>query len=169
MSQYFLAQLNMSKLKAPIDSPLLADFVGNLDRINALAEQSPGFVWRLKDESGSATSLRPFGEEYIVNMSVWKDVAALSDYAFKSGHVEIMRRRREWFERLIEATVVLWWVPRDHRPTTAEAKVRLELLRKDGPSPQAFTFKNAYLPPDAITNGNEPVGENSWDDTCPAT
>lgn len=113
MSQpYHLAQLNIAKKKAPLESPEMADFVNNLERINTLAEQAPGFVWRLKDESGNATALaNPFGDEMIVNMSVWQSVDALREYAFKSAHVEIMRRRREWFERMDEAYAVLWWVP----------------------------------------------------------
>ena len=94
MSNYRLAQINIAKLKAPIDSPELEDFVDNLDRINALAEGSDGFVWRLKGEGNDATSLRPFGDDVIVNMSVWRDVEALKDFAYRSGHVEIMRRRR---------------------------------------------------------------------------
>lgn len=90
MSGYQLAQLNIAMMKAPLESPLMVDFVGNLDRINALAEQSPGFVWRLKDDEGNATAIRPFGDEVLVNMSVWTDVQSLSNYAFRSAHVEIM-------------------------------------------------------------------------------
>ena len=147
MTQHVLAQLNIARLKAPMDSPDLADFVANLDRINALAESAPGFVWRLEEESGNATALRPFGDDCIVNMSTWKDVASLSDYAFRSGHVEIMRRRREWFVPMEEAYAVLWWVPRGHHPDTTEAKERLEHLRVHGPSARAFTFKSAFPPP----------------------
>jgi hypothetical protein len=164
MSQYRLVQLNIAKMKAPIESPSMADFVANLDRINLLAEQSPGFVWRLKDETGSAVTLRPFGEDYIVNMSVWTDVAALSNYAFKSGHVEIMRRRREWFERMTEAFAVLWWVPKSHVPSATEAKERLEHLRKFGATPHAFTFKEAFPAPDA-NNAAQVLTSN---DACPA-
>ncbi|MCG2586805.1 DUF3291 domain-containing protein [Massilia sp. TS11] len=149
MSAFQLAQLNIATMKAPLDSPTMADFVGNLDRINALAEQSPGFVWRLKDEAGDATAIRPFGDEVLINMSVWRDVASLSEFAFRSAHVEIMRRRREWFERMGEAYAVLWWVPAGHHPTAAEAAERLALLQAQGPSPQAFTFRSAFPPPDA--------------------
>jgi hypothetical protein len=164
MSNYQLAQLNIAALKAPLDSPELKDFVDNLDRINALAEGSPGFVWRLKGDGNDATSLRPLGEEIIVNMSVWRDVAALRDFAYRSGHVEIMRRRREWFTRMAEAYMVLWWVPAGHEPTMAEAVERLTSLRQQGPSAQAFTFGEAFSPPDA------PAGEvnRSLGDTCPA-
>lgn len=165
MSQYRLAQLNIAKMKEPLESPSMSDFVANLDRINALAEQAPGFLWRLKDEAGNAVSLRPFGADFIVNMSVWTDVASLSNYAFKSGHVDIMRRRREWFERMVEAYAVLWWVPKDHRPSVAEAKERLDHLQKFGATPQAFTFKEAFPAPDA-RNATTPF---TSDDACPAT
>ncbi|GAB3252014.1 DUF3291 domain-containing protein [Chitinimonas naiadis] len=164
MSQYQLAQLNIAQLKAPMDSPFMADFVANLDRINTLAEQSPGFVWRLKDESGDATALRPFEEDIIVNMSVWTDVAALSNYAFKSAHVEIMRRRREWFDRMAEAYAVLWWIPAGHIPTATEAKERLEHLKRHGASPYAFSFKDAYPTPDAPT----PQQARDESEACPA-
>ena len=164
MSNYQLAQLNIAALKAPLDSPELKDFVDNLDRINALAEGSPGFVWRLKGDGNDATSLRPLGEEIIVNMSVWRDVAALRDFAYRSGHVEIMRRRREWFTRMAEAYMVLWWVPAGHEPTMAEAVERLTLLRQQGPTAQAFTFGEAFSAPDA-SDGEE---RSSLGDTCPA-
>ena len=121
MSNYQLAQLNVATLKAPLDSPELKDFVDNLDRINALAESSPGFVWRLMGDGNDATSLRPLGDNVIVNMSVWRDVAALQDYVYKSAHTSIMKRRREWFTRMAEAYMVLWWVPAGHVPTLEEA------------------------------------------------
>lgn len=148
MSGYQLAQMNIAEMRATLESPLMADFVNNLDKINALAEHSPGFVWRLEDENGSAVAIRPFGDEYIVNMSVWTDIASLSHDAFKSGHVEIMRRRREWFQPMKEAHAVLWWVTAGHRPAVAEAKTKLDHLRSHGPGPLAFTFKQSYLPPD---------------------
>ena len=164
MSNYQLAQLNIATLKAPLDSPELKDFVDNLDRINALAETSAGFVWRLVGDGNDATSLRPFGDDIIVNMSVWRDVEALKDFAYRSGHVEIMRRRREWFTRMVEAYMVLWWVPAGHEPTLAEAAARLELLRRQGPTPGAFNFGEAYPAPDAGAG----AASVSLDDTCPA-
>jgi hypothetical protein len=165
MSNYQLAQLNIAAAKAPLDSPVMADFVGNLDRINALAEQSPGFVWRLQTEDGNATSLRPFGDDILVNISVWQDVALLNHFAFKTAHVEIMRRRTEWFERMKEAYVVLWWVPKGHQPTTAEARAKLDLLRERGPTPEAFTFRQAFPPPD-VAPAQAPF---AFGDECPAT
>jgi hypothetical protein len=112
MSRYQLAQLNIAELRAPLDSPELKDFVDNLDRINALAEGSTGFVWRLMGDGNDATSLRPMGENIIVNMSVWKNVVSLRDFVYKSAHVAILRRKREWFTRMAEAYMCLWWVNR---------------------------------------------------------
>ena len=165
MSAYELAQLNIAVMKEPLESPRMADFVANLERINALAESSPGFVWRLQTDEGDATALRPLGEETLVNVSVWKDVAALNKYVYQSAHVEIMRRRKEWFERMREAYVVLWWVPRGHRPTVGEAIAKLELLRAKGPTGEAFTFRRAFRPPDAA----QPGAPFEFGDECPAT
>ena len=165
MSGYELAQMNVALMKEPLESPSMADFVANLDRINALAESSPGFVWRLKSDDGNATAFRPLGEETLVNVSVWKDVASLNKYVYQSAHVEIMRRRKEWFERMREAWVVLWWVPKGHRPAIAEAIAKLELLRAKGPTTEAFTFKRAFLPPDAA----QPSAPFEFGDECPAT
>jgi len=164
MSDYQLAQLNVAALKAPLDSPELKDFVDNLDRINALAEAAPGFAWRLVGEGNDATALRPLGEDVIVNMSVWSDVNALRDFAYKSAHVEIMRRRREWFTRMADAYMVLWWVPKGHEPTVTEAVARLTLLRERGPTAEAFTFAEAFGPPDADIAGRP----FSFKDGCPA-
>lgn len=149
MSGYQLAQLNVAVMREPLESPVMADFVANLDRVNALAENSAGFIWRLQTEDGDATAMRPMGEDTLVNMSVWSDVESLSKYVYGSMHVDVMRRRKEWFERMREAFVVLWWVPRGHRPTIAEAIARLELLRSKGPTAEAFTFRKAFPPPDA--------------------
>ena len=164
MSAYELAQLNVALMKEPLESPTMADFVNNLDRINALAESSPGFVWRLKTEGGDATALRPMGEDTLVNLSVWKDVPSLNSFVYQSAHVEIMRRRKEWFERMKEAWVVLWWVPKGHRPTVQEAIAKLELLRSKGPTEQAFTFKKAFAAPDAA----RPSQPFAFGDECPA-
>jgi hypothetical protein len=163
MARHELAQLNVAVMREPLESPAMADFVANLDRINDLAERSPGFVWRLQTDEGDATALRPLGEDTIVNMSVWRDVEALSDYVYQSAHVEIMRRRREWFERMRAAYLVLWWVPVGHRPSVAEAVARLETLRRDGPTPKAFNFRVAFAAPDAAASGRSFVGGE-----CPA-
>ena len=166
MSAYELAQLNIGVIRGPMDSPVMAEFVANLDRINALAERSPGFVWRLQTEEGNATSIRPFEDENIaVNLSVWRDVASLGAYVYSSAHVEIMRRRREWFQRMQEAYLVLWWVPKGHRPSVAEAIAKLDLLRAKGPTPEAFTFRQAFAPPDAA----QTQAPATFGGECPAT
>ena len=149
MSAFQLAQLNIANLREPLEAPSMADFVANLDRINGLAEQAPGFVWRLKDEAGNATALRPFGPLTIVNLSVWQDVASLHRFAFESAHAGILRRRREWFDRMSVAYAVLWWVPQGHHPTEHEAAQRLEHLRADGATAHAFTFKESWPSPAA--------------------
>jgi len=164
MSAFHLAQLNVAHLKAPLDSPLLADFVGNLDRINALAESASGFIWRLQTPEGDATALRPAGPDTIVNMSVWTDVSSLSAFVFKSGHVDILKRRKEWFERMADAYTVLWWVPKGAIPTIDEALAKLDHLRSHGPSPEAFTFRTAAPPPDMPLSSSEQL-----QDECPAT
>ena len=164
MSNYQLAQLNIAHLKAPLDSPELKDFVDNLDRINALAEDSPGFVWRLKGDGNDATALRPMGEDVIVNMSVWRDVESLKNFVYRSAHVQIMKRKREWFMRMAETHMALWWLPTGHEPTLAEALAKLALLREKGPSPVAFNFVSAFAAPDADVAG----APFSFRDSCPA-
>ncbi len=151
MASHQLVQLNVARLLAPLDSPVLADFVANLDRINALAEQSDGFVWRLQDEDGNATAIRPFGPELLVNLSVWRDVDALRRFVMHSDHLAIMRRSGEWFERMDEASMVLWWVPAGHRPDLDEAAERLDRLRRDGPTADAFGFRHRFGAP--VTSG----------------
>ncbi len=166
MSRFELAQLNVGVIKGPMDSPVMAEFSANLDRINALADRSSGFVWRLQTEDGDATAIRPYGDaDILVNMSVWKDLESLSRYVYDSEHVQIMRRRREWFERMDKAYLVLWWVPQGHRPSVAEALARLETLRSNGPGPEAFTFRTAPPPPDALP-GTPALNPSA---TCPAT
>jgi Domain of unknown function (DUF3291) len=146
MPPYELAQLNIAAMKDPLESPGMADFVSNLDRINALAESSPGFVWRLQTGEGNATNLRPLGDMTLVNLSVWRDVESLQTFVYKSAHAQIMARRKEWFERMANAYFVLWWVPYGHRPSFTEAAERLAVLKKNGPTPAAFTFRQPFPP-----------------------
>jgi hypothetical protein len=150
MSAYELAQLNIATMREPLDSPSMAGFVAELERINALADASPGFVWRPQTGEGDATAVRPLGDSTLVNLSVWSDVASLNKYVYASAHVEVMRRRKEWFERMGEAYVVLWWVPTGHRPAVQEAIARLALLREKGPTAEAFNFRHGFAPPDAV-------------------
>ncbi|MEV4946926.1 DUF3291 domain-containing protein [Streptomyces sp. NPDC053755] len=145
-----LAQLNVATLRHPLDDPRIAPFVEMLDPVNAAADGAPGFVWRLVEEGAAdATALRPAGENVIVNLTVWESQEALWDFSYRSGHLEVMRRRREWFERHVEAHLVLWWVPAGHLPTVTEALERLADLRTHGPSPRAFTFASSYTAAEA--------------------
>ena len=148
MSNFELAQLNIAHLKAPLDSPPLADFVANLERINLLADAADGFRWRLKAEEGQAISSSLFGDDVIVNMSVWRDLDALRDFVYNTAHTGIMKRRREWFAQAPQAYLVLWWVPSGHRPSISEAAERLEQLLQRGPSSTAFTFGRIFGAPD---------------------
>jgi len=150
MSRIHLAQINIGRLRAPVKDPMIAEFVANLARINALADGSPGFIWRLVGEGGDATDIRPdpADEMMTVNMSVWTDPQALGAFIYRSGHIEIMRRRKEWFEKL-ELYMALWWVPVGHRPTVAEGMSRIETLRRLGPTAEAFTFRAPFSPADA--------------------
>lgn len=148
-SSMHLAQLNVGRLRAPMDDPMIDDFRMNLAPVNALAEVSPGFVWRLQDETGDATSIKPFGDELeIVNLTVWTSIDALADFTYRSGHVEIMRRRRQFFETPAQPFLCLWWIPEGAIPTVAEAIDRLEHLRENGPTTTAFTFRHRFEPGD---------------------
>ncbi|MGW7423738.1 DUF3291 domain-containing protein [Streptomyces sp. NPDC054813] len=145
-----LAQLNVATLRHPLDDPRIAPFVEMLDSVNAAADAAPGFVWRLVAEGeADATALRPAGEHVIVNLTVWQTREALWGFTYRSEHLEVMRRRREWFERHVEAHLVLWWVPAGHLPTAGEALERLADLRTHGPSARAFTFASSFSAADA--------------------
>ena len=142
-----LAQVNIGRVRAPLDDPLMDGFRTQLDPINALADRSPGFVWRLQTEDGNATAIHAFDDDLLlVNMSVWESIDALSDFVYRSAHVNVMKRRREWFETMDEQFLVLWWVPAGTQPDLNEAKRRLELLRANGPTPDAFTFRQSFAP-----------------------
>ena len=147
--KYHLAQYNVARLLAPLDDPAIADFVSALEPINRLADESPGFVWRHQTEEGDSTALRPYDDDrIIINFSVWTDPDALWDYTYKSDHMAVFRRRREWFKSDVDAHLVMWWVPQGHIPSIEEAAERLERLRIDGPTPEAFTFRQRFDPPD---------------------
>ncbi len=147
MPKFHLAQVNISKLLQPIDSPLLADFVAQLDEINTLADQSKGFVWRLKGENENATALRVFEDEMmIINMSVWETVEDLKEFSYKTAHSGVMKDRNKWFEKPQAAHLALWWIPAGHIPSPQEAKEKLASINKNGSTSFSFTFKNVFLP-----------------------
>ncbi|MCX4971427.1 DUF3291 domain-containing protein [Streptomyces sp. NBC_00620] len=142
---YELAQVNIGRLKAPLDSPQLKDFVEALDPVNAVADAADGFVWRLQSDSGDATDLAVFDDEWlIINMSTWRDTNALTAFMYQGQHRELLARRRDWFERVEEAMVAMWWVPAGHRPTVAEAEERILHLREHGPTAYAFTLRKSF-------------------------
>lgn len=145
-SYMHLAQLNIAHAIAPMDSPIMADFVNNTDRINALAEKSPGFIWRLTDGvNDNPYSMKVFDDPSILtNMSVWKDRESLFKYVYSTDHVEIFKRKNEWFSKLKEMHMVLWYIEEGHIPTLSEGKERLEYLQKNGESEYAFSFKSNY-------------------------
>ncbi len=140
--RWHLAQLNVGRMVAPTTAPEIAEFMAALDPVNALADAAPGFVWRLQTEEGNATDIHAFDDELmLLNMSVWESIETLRAFTYTTAHTDVLRRRREWFERLEVAHLVLWWVPAGQVSTAAEAIDRLERLRRDGPTPAAFTFR----------------------------
>ncbi|MEV4396751.1 DUF3291 domain-containing protein [Nonomuraea sp. NPDC049607] len=141
-----LAQLNVAHLRAPIDAPELAEFVALLEPVNAVADEAPGFVWRMKESESdpTATVVHDFGDHLLINFSVWESLQTLWDFTYRSVHLGVLRRRREWFLRVAEPYMVMWWVPEGHIPSLAEGMRRLERLRTEGPSPEAFTYKDSY-------------------------
>jgi len=140
-----LAQVNIARMKAPIDSEVMAGFVARLDEINALADGSSGFVWRLQGDEGNAMYLRPYDDDRIIfNFSVWETFDDLKQFVYRTVHAELLRDRKSWFEQFDGAYVALWWVPAGHIPTIDEAKQRLAYLDAHGPTEVAFTFKAPY-------------------------
>jgi hypothetical protein len=165
-----LAQVNIARLKAPLDTPLLADFVAALDPVNASADRTPGFVWRLQDDGGNATSIEGFKGDVgtsagvIVNLSTWRSLDELGDWVYGDMHRTVLRQRHTWFERVAEATNALWWVASGHRPTVPEAEERLRHLREHGPTPFAFSMKTSFPAPQSPTN--RPIEHTRADWIC---
>ncbi len=148
MTDFHVAQLNVARAVAPLDDAQLADFMDSLEEINALGEGSPGFVWRLKSDSGNATDIKVSDNPlFIINLTVWDSTEALFEFVYRSHHKDYFARRFEWFERFGAPSVVLWWIPAGTIPTSEEAMERLKLLTDNGPSPEAFTFKQRFEPP----------------------
>jgi Domain of unknown function (DUF3291) len=166
MGSFHLAQLNIAIPRGPLDGPLMKDFMDALDPVNAVADAAPGFVWRLQTDEGNATSLRAFDDDRLMlNMSVWESIESLRAFAYSSReHLDVLSRRREWFEEMAELFVVLWWVEAGHIPSIPEAEERLTLLRAIGPSPDAFTFRRHFPPPSEADA--QPVDDDR--DLCPA-
>ncbi len=167
-----LAQVNVARLTAPLDSAELAGFMAALDPVNAAADQAPGFIWRLQTEDGNATAIQAFewdaagSSGVIVNLSTWTDIERLGEFVFGEMHRQVLRRRREWFQRMQEAHLACWWVPAGHRPGTSEAEDRVRYLRAHGPTPHAFTLRASFPPPGGHESEQPVRGPEDW--LCPA-
>lgn len=147
LTSYRIAQVNIARMKAPLDSPAMAGFVARLEEINALADRSPGFIWRLQTSAGNATYLRPYDDDRILfNLSVWETIDALKNYAYRTAHAELLRQRQAWFDKFAGSWLALWWVPAGHIPGIDEAKKRLANLENHGPTQYAFTFQRVFHP-----------------------
>jgi len=146
-SGFHLAQVNIARMHAPLDDPIMAGFVARLAEINALADGSPGFVWRLQTEEGNATYLRPYDDDRILfNLSVWESIDQLKHYVYRTAHAGVMQQRQQWFEKFTGMYMALWWVNAGHIPSVSEAKQRLEHLQQNGDTAHAFTFKRTFPP-----------------------
>lgn len=165
MSTLHVAQVNVARMRGALEDPVMGGFVARLDELNALADGSPGFVWRLQTPEGNATYLRPYDDDrIIINLSVWKTVEDLRNYVYRTAHAEMLRQRQDWFEKFGPPSVALWWVPAGHLPSVDEAKKRLDHLQQNGPTAFAFTFR-VLFPPDT-----EYVASIDWSsfEPCPA-
>jgi hypothetical protein len=152
-AMYYLAQVNIARMLAPLTDPLMSGFVAELDAINALADNSPGFVWRLQTSEGNATDIRPYEDDLIlVNLSLWVSLADLTTFVYKSRHRQVLQQRQQWFQRFNGPYVALWWAPSDYIPAVEEAKERLSYLTTYGETPYAFSFKKAYPAPEAVSD-----------------
>jgi heme-degrading monooxygenase HmoA len=150
MAAFHLAQVNVARLTAPLDSPQLHGFVSRLDEVNALAEAAPGFVWRLKDSVTNNATAMPIDlddDRIIVNLSVWESIEALRAFTYGGAHLEVFKQRRDWFTHMKEAATAMWWVPAGHVPDVAEARERLAHLRTHGPTAAAFPFGAPFPAP----------------------
>lgn len=148
MADYHLAQSNVARMRGQLEDPVMEGFVARLESLNALADASPGFVWRYQTDAGDATEVRVFDDELILfNMSVWQSVEALEAYVYRSDHLGAVQKRAEWFERAGQTPLVLWWIEAGHIPSVEEAKARFDTLWERGPGPDAFTFRNRYPMP----------------------
>lgn len=147
MSHYHVAQVNLARIKAPLDHPMMAEFLARIAEINAAADTSPGFVWRFQTPEGNSTYVRPYDDDRVLfNMSVWQSVDHLKQYVYRSSHAGVFRRRAEWMDKFEGAYLALWWVPAGYIPGIDEAKKRLAHLDANGPSEFAFTFKTVFEP-----------------------
>ena len=148
MAQYYIAQINIARMLAPIEDPVMADSVAQLVPVNALADESPGFIWRLQSESGDATAIRVYDDDMvIINLTAWENIEALREYVYKGAHHAVLRDRNRWFEKFEGPFYALWWIPAGHLPTAEEGKRHLDYLREHGDAAYAFSFKKLFPEP----------------------
>lgn len=149
MAEYQLAEINIARMKGVnIDDPIMKEFVDNLNKVNEIAENSDGFVWRLKDEDNNATNLNPYNDEQIiVNYSIWENIETLEHYMYKTFHSEFLKRRKEWFLSFGQVSTAMWWVKKGEIPTLSEAIEKLDYLQKNGASEIVFSLKQKYPKP----------------------
>lgn len=156
MTTYHLAQINIATMLAPLESEQMSGFVNRLNEINALAEKSAGFVWRLQTDEGDATAIRVFDDEtIIVNMSVWESIDALHKFTYASDHVEVFRKRRDWFHKMTKPVMALWWIPVGTFPTAEDGQAKLEYIAQHGVTPLAFTFKQQFSIEEMLTKQSQ--------------
>lgn len=166
MTKYHVAQVNIGRIRAPLEDPVMAGFVARLDEINAVADHSPGFVWRLQTDAGNATYFRPYNDDRILmNMSVWETIEALRSYVYRTAHLEVLRQRDNWFEKFAGTYMALWWVPAGHIPGIDEARKRIAHLEAHGPTQFAFNFRTVFQPDEEFQSG---IDWSSFE-PCPAT
>ena len=146
MNNYQLSQINVARIKGVnINDPVMTEFVDNLEKINGLAENSRGFVWRLKDDSNSSVYLKVYDDEQvIINISVWEDIESLENFVYKTFHTDLLKRRKEWFQKFGSAHIAMWWIESGKYPSVEESINRLEYLQKNGASEIVFDFRNKY-------------------------
>jgi hypothetical protein len=137
-----LAQFNIARIRYPLDDPRMAEFVDNVVRVNALAEQIEGFVWRLHDASGHAMNMTVYGDPTLLpNLTLWQSAEALERFVWQTLHGRFYRRREDWFEP-IDTPLVMWWVPAGTRQAMAEGVKRRDHLIAHGPSEYAFGWES---------------------------
>ena len=150
MSALHLAQVNIAKRLALLDDPIMQDFINNLDKINAIADSSDGFIWRLKDEDKDEAVNVFHDDSLVINMSVWEDLDSLFNYTYNSGHIEVFKRKKEWFSKMKMMHMAFWYVPEGYKPTFQDAKNRLNYLNAFGETPYAFSFKSKFTVEDTL-------------------
>ncbi|WP_406683649.1 DUF3291 domain-containing protein [Seonamhaeicola sp. MEBiC1930] len=151
MYKFYLAQVNVAKRLAPMDDPIMQDFINNVDRINTIADEAEGFVWRMKDEDKDLGAKIFQDETLLINMSVWTDIDALFNYTYKTGHLEVFKRKKEWFSKVQMKHMAFWYVPVGYQPNFYDAKERLDYLNTNGDTPYSFTFKKRFSVEDFLT------------------